>query len=187
MNFPDTVINRRSRRNYVKRPASEDAFLALLEGLAALPDESPPGIPRPADLLTMGLLIGQVEGFEPGFYLLDTVDHKLGCLSKGSLTEKMAAVCLDQKWLANASLHFLFLADLGLLNSRYGPRGYRYALMTAGRLGERLYLLATAMGLGCCGIGAFYDREAIKLLNLDDPWRMLYLVAVGSIKSGERK
>jgi nitroreductase len=55
--------------------------------------------------------------------------------------------------------------------------------MTAGRLGERIYIAATAMGLGCCGIGAFYDSEAVELLDLPSPTRLLYLVAVGAVKS----
>ena len=69
------------------------------------------------------------------------------------------------------------------MEERWGPRGYRYALLTAGRLGERLYLTATALGLGCCGIGAFYDQEAADLLGLNPDSKMLYLVAVGPVKS----
>jgi nitroreductase len=55
-------------------------------------------------------------------------------------------------------------------------------MLAAGRMGERLYLLATAMGLGCCGIGAFYDQEAAHLLGLNSHSRLLYLVGVGKIK-----
>jgi SagB-type dehydrogenase family enzyme len=182
MTFPDSVINRRSRRNYVKKPVSQDAFLALLEGLGDPSEMTPEGFNRQADLLSLGLLIGQVEGFDPGFYLLDPYHFKLDRLSQGSLAEAMAGICLDQKWLANAAVHFLFLADLESLDKRFGPRGYRYAMMTAGRLGERLYLLAAALGLGCCGIGAFYDLEALELLKLDENSRLLYLVAVGPYK-----
>jgi SagB-type dehydrogenase family enzyme len=94
----------------------------------------------------------------------------------------MAHICLDQAWLANAAVHFLFLANLNLVDKHFGVRGYRYAMMHAGRLGERLYLMATAMGLGCCGIGAFYDEEAMELLHLNQNSRLLYLVALGPIK-----
>jgi SagB-type dehydrogenase family enzyme len=95
----------------------------------------------------------------------------------------MTRICLDQAWLAQAAVHFLFMSNLGQLDEQWGPRGYRYALMTAGRMGERLYLTATALGLGCCGIGAFYDQEAANLLDLNQDSRMLYLVAVGPVKS----
>jgi len=56
-------------------------------------------------------------------------------------------------------------------------------MMTAGRMGERLYLSATAMGFGCCGIGALYDEEAAQLLGLQGASRLLYLVAVGAVKA----
>jgi nitroreductase len=48
-----------------------------------------------------------------------------------------------------------------------GPaRGYRHALIEAGMVGERAYLAATALGLGVCGIGAFFDDELSALLAL---------------------
>jgi hypothetical protein len=40
-----------------------------------------------------------------------------------------------------------------------------------------------AMGLDCCGIGGFYDNEVAELLKLNQESRLLYLVAVGPIKS----
>ncbi len=55
-------------------------------------------------------------------------------------------------------------------------------MMNAGRWGQRLYLGATALGAGCCGIGALYDTEARNLLSLNAGSSLLYLVAVGPIK-----
>ena len=55
-------------------------------------------------------------------------------------------------------------------------------MLTAGRLGQRLYVAAEAMGLGCCGIGALYDSEAMEMLGLNQTSRLLYLVAVGNVK-----
>jgi nitroreductase len=39
------------------------------------------------------------------------------------------------------------------------------------------------MGLGCCGVGAFYDEEAAKLLGLNKASSLLYLVAIGPVTS----
>jgi nitroreductase len=55
-------------------------------------------------------------------------------------------------------------------------------MLTAGRLGQRIYLSAAAMRLGCCGIGAFYDDEAARMLGLNDQSHLLYLVAVGPLR-----
>jgi nitroreductase len=120
---------------------------------------------------------------EPGFYLLDFAKKSVGLVTPGQFIEKMAHVCLDQMWLKNAAMHFLFLADTDLLDHTWGARGYRYAMLRAGQLGQRLYVSATAMGVGCCGIGAFYDEEAARLLGLNKASSLLYLVAIGPVNS----
>jgi SagB-type dehydrogenase family enzyme len=180
--YAQSVFRRRSKRNFVPERLPSQTFGALLEGLSL----EIPGVSQvPEEFnssLTLGLLTGSVEGVDPGFYLFDKNNFKLGLIKEGRFTQAMARVCLDQMWLAQASVHFLFLGSPEELDNHGGPRGYRYVMMTAGRMGERLYLLATALELGCCGIGAFYDQEAADLLGLDEGYRLLYLVAVGIIK-----
>ena len=85
--------------------------------------------------------------------------------------------------MGSASLHFVFMSNMTLLEEAWGPRGYRYAMLTAGLMGERLYIGASALGLGCCGIGAFYDGEASRLLGLNESSRVLYVVSLGILKS----
>ena len=42
-----------------------------------------------------------------------------------------------------------------------GPaRGYRHAFIEAGLVGERIYIEASAGGLGVCAVGAFYAAMA---------------------------
>jgi len=74
------------------------------------------------------------------------------------------------------------MANLDQIDQYLGARGYRYAMLNAGRAGQRVYLAATALGYGACGIGALYDDEASKMLSLNDQSALLYLVAVGSTK-----
>jgi SagB-type dehydrogenase family enzyme len=174
--YPDCLFMRRSRRNFVERPVQKDQMAGLVQALCVSDrDEND-------EILYAGFLSGPVEGMTPGFYLLDRKGRTSGIVREGAFIQAMARICLDQGWLANAGLHFLFLANLALVDEIRGPRGYRSAMMTAGRLGQRLYLAATAMGLGCCGIGAFYDGEARELLGLNENSRLLYLVAVGVVK-----
>jgi SagB-type dehydrogenase family enzyme len=141
------------------------------------PDSNPCATP-----VATGFLVGHVEGFDQGYYRYAGESGMYGLLESGFFVEKMAAICLDQQWLANAGALFLFMANLKALDDSCGARGYRYAMMEAGILGQRLYLGSTALGLGCCGIGAFYDAEAGDLLSLNDDSYLLYLVALGNIK-----
>lgn len=183
MGYTESVYRRRSRRNFMRKPMSRDSLAAMLESLSASFMGETGGLSGHQSCLCQGLLIGSTEGWIPGFYLWDHSKASIGIVTHGSLMSRMARSCLDQTWLGNAAVHFLFITNLHMIDELWGPRGYRYAMVTAGRLGERLYLTATAMGLGCCGIGAFYDIEVTELLNLNQESRLLYLVAVGPIKS----
>jgi SagB-type dehydrogenase family enzyme len=52
--------------------------------------------------------------------------------------------------------------------------------MDAGHIGQSLYLAATAMNLGCCTVGAFYDEEVDRLIGIDGKKEIsVYLGAVG--------
>ena len=135
--------------------------------------------------LFVGILLFSGACFSQGTWYgnqLDTTQRAWGKVRDGLFTDQMARICLDQMWMAHAAVHFVFLSNLEAVDAIWGPRGYRYAMLMAGRLGERLYLMAEAMGLGCCGIGAFYDDEAAQLLGLNEQTRLVYLVAAGPLK-----
>jgi SagB-type dehydrogenase family enzyme len=176
IDYPDAVFRRRSRRNFVKKALSKQGMDTLLRSVCRR-DGSPYD-----QSVAVGFLVGQVEGLEPGFYLLDGNKESWASVSSGQFMARSTSICLDQAWLVNAAVHFLFLANLEVLDKTWGPRGYRYAMLTAGRIGQRLYIAAEAMGMGCCGIGALYDGEAMEMLGLNQSSRLLYLVAVGNVK-----
>ena len=182
--YGETVSRRRSSRNFVKRPLSEACLTALLDALCAggygKEAEATFG-PHPS--IAIGFLVGNAEGYDPGFYLLDTASRSQAVVHQGFFLDQMAHICLDQMWAAHAAIHVVFLSNLVVVDRIWGARGYRYVMITAGQLGERLYLMAAAMGLGCCGIGAFYVAEAAALLKLNPGSRLLYLVAVGPTAS----
>ncbi|BBO69258.1 hypothetical protein DSCA_31880 [Desulfosarcina alkanivorans] len=173
---------RRSRRNFLSASVSRAdlmSFLDLVTGHMGAASAMPPSC---RSALATGFLAGSGMPVSPGFYLLDPDARRLGCVSGGGFTESMARACLDQMWLKHAGLHLLFMTDLDALDRTWGPRGYRYAMIEAGRLGQQVYLAATAMGWGACGIGAIYDREAADLLDLSDDGALLYLVGAGPVK-----
>ncbi len=179
--YSDAVRTRRSSRNFVKHPMGRDCLDGLVDAVCASGD---PCAPAEADLGSVhaGFLAASVEGLDSGFYLIDRTRRRIGRVRPGSLIEPMVQVCLGQEWLANCAAHLIFMTNPEALETIWGSRGYRYAMLTAGRLGQRIYLAATAMKLGCCGIGAFFDQEAATLLGLGQGSRMLYLLGVGHIR-----
>lgn len=177
-----SLYGRRSMRNYVPETMEKSGLHALLEYICAADDLTGPVDEIQKDILCLGFLAQQVQGIEPGAYLIDRRDMSYARYKKGSLISQMAHICLDQQWLAGAAMHFFMSVNLEQLDRVFGPRGYRYALLTSGRLGQKIYIAATAIGFGCCGIGAFYDNEAKQLLGLDQNSEMIYLLSVGPVK-----
>jgi SagB-type dehydrogenase family enzyme len=186
LNYSETIFKRRSKRNFVPKPIARNHLNYLLTLLCRSADSMIGIHPDMALSASIGFLAGNVEGFDPGFYLLDSESQKTGRVFSGNIIEKMASVCLDQAWLKHAAIHFVFMSNLEILEKQWGARGYRYAMLTAGRLGHAVYLGATALGLGACGIGAIYDNEARLLLGLNDASALLYLVAAGHVAGNTR-
>ena len=178
--YPEAVFRRRSRRNFIGEPMPLSVFHSILNVLCAKE-----AVTRTfyGHRLCIGFVAGGVESLDSGLYLLDRERAAIGLVRPGHFIDQMSHACLDQGWLARAALHFLFMADMEALDRKWGARGYRYAMMMAGSMGERLYLAASSLGLGCCGIGAFYDREVVELLDLSGGSRVLYVVAVGPVKA----
>jgi SagB-type dehydrogenase family enzyme len=187
MSYAEAVLKRRSMRNFVREELAADCMAALLTSLCS--DIGAQGYSKPtgSDVVSVGLLAGNVEGIEAGFYLLDRHNESIRPVCRGDMVDRMAHICLDQSWMANCAVHFLFLTNFELLQQSRGLRGYRHAMLSAGRLGQRIYVAATSMRLGCCGIGAFYDEEAVEWLALNGQSRLLYLVAVGPVKKWSGK
>lgn len=178
----ESMLLRRSRRNFVPIPMLTSQAMHLMQSLCPNRGQAEDEGFVYNECITPGIAAINIEAFDPGIYLLDTREKAYSLVSGSSSGEKVARVCLDQEWLKNGSLHFLFMANLRQVDRHLGARGYRYAMLNAGRAGQRIYLAATALGLGACGIGAIYDAEARQMLALNDESSLLYLVAVGSVR-----
>jgi SagB-type dehydrogenase family enzyme len=183
IDYAHLLWQRRSRRNFIPMSDSMDGFTTFV-GLMARHLRAASRMPLPCrSAIAIGFLIGTGMPIPPGVYLLDPKAQRLGCVLDGRLSEPMAAACLDQMWLKHAAVHLLLMTDLPALDRNWGPRGYRYAMIEAGRIGQQAYLAATASGWGVCGIGAIYDREAASLLGLAADGALLYLVGAGPVKA----
>ncbi len=122
LNYHEAFFQRRSRRNFVPKELSYPCLSSLLECLhiAKIEQDSDPEIVTGT---SVGVIIGNAEGYESGFYLADDSGISLQMLHQGRLAHLMAHICLDQNWMANAAAHFLFIADLEKVDQYWGPRG----------------------------------------------------------------
>ncbi|MCF8075164.1 MAG: SagB family peptide dehydrogenase [Desulfotignum sp.] len=185
LSFFYAVTHRRSRRNFSSLNLTEPMWAAFLNRVFTRifsgldPDETGASA---TGFLEMAMISQNMEGLTPGLYSFSWDGATLACRQTRVLAGDLARVCLDQAWISRAAMNFLIVADLAAMESALGARGYRYVMMHAGRVGQRLYMAAQELGLGCCGIGAMYDKEAVALLGLNPGSVLLYAVSAGPVK-----
>ena len=121
-----------------------------------------------------------ISGLNAGLYHFDAEHFALDRLTEQDAAEAVAQGCLDQKFMAQAAVVFLWTGVFRRAMSKYGDRGMRYILLDAGHICQNLLLAAEAVGCGGCPIGAFYDSELNQLLQIDgEEESLLYAAAVG--------
>jgi len=178
ISFRDVVRSRRSKRNYVDTSPGEGVLGELLSLAFSADGNRLFQAPGPE----VDLVLGGGTELEAGIYRLYPHAGRMMRMRQGDFRDALSRVCLNQTWIRKASMVFAFHADLTDLEDRYGPRVFRYVMIKSGRMAQRIYLAASALNLGACGIGAFYDEEGEQLLGLSRPSALLYLVSVGPVK-----
>ncbi len=90
---------------------------------------------------------------------------------------------LIRKEFQNAGLFIIMTGFFGRSTVKYGARAYPLTLMEAGHIGQNIYLISSALHLGCCAIGGFSNYEIDKVLDIDGVNESsLYMFAVGKEK-----
>jgi len=172
-NLWEVLLHRRSIREYSKVPLSMEELSNLLwatQGItvnASYPwyrTAPSAGALHPIDTY---LVVNRVEGLEAGICFLRVQDFSLEVRNKGDFSRQIARAALDQEMAQAAAVVFVWVAVIGRSRQKYRQRAYRYVYLDCGHLGQNLYLAATAMDLGCCGIAAFYDDEVNELVGVD--------------------
>lgn len=185
--LPEVVARRRSVREYARRPMSLDELSSLLAYSAGITDVRDPtlafrAVPSSGALypIELYLVIFDVTGLVPGVYHYGVERHELVLLSSGDFRREVFQAALAQEMIWSASLVMVMTALFARVQWKYLDRSYRYALLEAGHLGQNVYLAATALGLGPCGIGAFFDDDLNRLLGVDGyDEATVYVMAVG--------
>jgi SagB-type dehydrogenase family enzyme len=141
--------------------------------------------PLPADFagtrfIQLFLYAHRVDGLPPGIYRFLAEHAELEQIKSGDQRVAAAGLSLGQDLAGNACVTFSMIGNLDRAAHTYGDRGYRYAHFEAGAIGHRFYLAAEALGLGGTGIGAFYDDEVHRHLNLlPNQGQVVYHFAIG--------
>lgn len=144
----------------------------------------PLGAHRESPLLAPGALTHHVvalavDGILPGVYALDPHDLTLSPRRGGDFRHDLQSVGLGQDLAHDCAFALVTTADMAALVEAYGDRGYRYACMDCGQVGQRIQLWAVHRDLGSSGIGGYFDDLANEMLGLPLGHGVLYLTVVG--------
>jgi SagB-type dehydrogenase family enzyme len=137
---------RRSARGFDAHAMSDTVILELM------------GVKAHASLEIVTIVL-QAHSMHCGVY------RNGNCIQEGDFVFEVVHLLLEQRFIAGANMVLLIYAENFSAHSH----------TQAGIYAQELYLACEHLGIGCSGIGAFYDNEAIHWS--DNP--LLYAVAIG--------
>jgi len=157
--YPEACRARRSALDFVGGSISAAQLAALLDFAAPL------GV-------NLWLYVHGVDDVEPGAYRWWPASRSLHLRRSGPQRVVASGLSLGQDLAGNSCVTFSITADL--------RPGYRAAFINAGRVGQRLYIAAESLGLRATGIGAFFDDQVHRYLDIDtETEQVVYHFAIG--------
>jgi len=109
----------------------------------------------------------RVEGLAKGVYYYDVANHALARLRAGSFLGEVARALERSGGVENSAAAILLSNVFGRYSWRYANRGYRYALIDTGHIGENLRLAAASAELAEGAWLRFHDDLLNSLLRVD--------------------
>ncbi len=185
----ETFKKRRSERNFKSSPLETDQFYGLIFASQGVTQKHGDYLLRTAPSagalypFETYIMVNRVEGIDTGIYYLNIYKNHLMQLSDKNLSRQLSSSCLDQTMVAESAAVFIWTAVPGKSQWKYNERAYRYIYLDAGHVCQNLSLAATALELGCCSIGAFFDDEVNRIIGVDGiKETAIYLAVIGNIK-----
>ena len=184
-----SLANRRSERNTTKDPLSEGDLSKVLwaaqgvtarAGMHLLRTAPSAGALYPFETY---VYVHRVDGIDQGIYHFDVMAFALEKLRDGDFNRDITAASLGQPVVQKAAVVVIWTAMMLRCMAKYRERAVRYIGMDLGHVCQNVQLAATAMGLGSCPIGAFYDDDMNGLIGVDgEEETVLYMVTVGKLR-----
>jgi len=146
----------------------------LLEAANGVTGRGPGGVALRAAPSAGALYAGEiyvacerVQGLAPGLYYYSPLSRSLARLREGPQLAELQAG-LEEPGRAQAAAAAVLLTNVfDRYRWRYANRGYRYALIDSGHIGENLRLATTSAGLAEWGPLRFHDDRLNSLLGAD--------------------
>lgn len=185
LSVEEAIAKRRSERSFnADLPLAKEQLFQILwaaQGITGDEKRSAPsaGATYPLEIYAV---VGKVEGLEAGVYRYIPKNHSIELHLSGDRRKELAVASLNQKFIADAPLVIVITAEYERTTKRYGERGIQYVHIEVGHVGQNIYLQAESLGLGTVAVGAFYDDEVTRVLNLPENHAPLYVMPIGYVR-----
>jgi SagB-type dehydrogenase family enzyme len=180
----ELLMRRRSDKADVPRPLGASQLSAVLAACYASGPDGRRPVPSGGGLYPLELYVvaAAVNGVERGVYHFHPFRsrlYRLAPLDWNAVRDALAAPEL----LERTSALLVVAAMFSRTRFKYGPRGYRFALLEAGHLAQNALLAATDLGVPALPVGGFFDRRLDAVVGADGlEEASVYAIALG----GER-
>ena len=165
----ETLLNRRSVREYADRPLTLEHVSQLLWSAQGITTGwGGRTAPSAGALypLEVYLAVGDVEKLAIGVYKYKPERHELTKVNDNDLRGELAVAALGQSSVNEGAIVIIIAAVYERTTKKYGDRGVRYVHMEAGHAAQNVYLQAAALDLGMVTVGAFHDSSGKFILGL---------------------
>lgn len=126
------------------------------------------------------VIANRVEELESGVYHYNIESHLLEKLKIGDFGQNLIQGALEQEMCGTAPIVLIWTGIFLRSKWKYGQRAYRYVYLDAGHIAQNLAISATSIGLGSCQIGAFFDDEINKIIEINGiDESVVYMSVVG--------
>jgi SagB-type dehydrogenase family enzyme len=148
------IVQRRSIRAFNGGGIPKKSFESIIQGVFDFAKEHE---------ITIYYTLHDVENYEIGLYKNETL------MQKGNFRSKSRYLSLEQNLGGQSGVTFYFTFN--------AKESYQKAYILCGFLGQIIYLKCELEGIGCSGIGAYYDEEVRKFLGTKED--VFYVMAIG--------
>lgn len=148
------ILDRRSIRAFHQLPIAKEDFEFIVENIFSFASKHN---------IDIYYTLHRVAGMEQGIYKEDTL------IAQGDFSQRSRYLALEQNLGGESAVTFYFTSN--------EKEKYQKVNILSGFLGQIIYLKSELKGIGCSGIGAYYDQEVQEFLKTNN--NILYLLAIG--------
>ncbi|MBI2635301.1 MAG: SagB/ThcOx family dehydrogenase [Parcubacteria group bacterium] len=187
----DAILKRKTEREFSARPVSKEILGTLLfwsmgilhkseDGKNILHRPYPSGGARyPVELYAV---VFRGEDLEKGAYHYNFKEHALEEIWHSDVSKIAEALPYEFAKNAAALIFLSFIGDRTM--KKYGNLGYKFGMLEAGHIGQNIYLIGAAVGLGILALGGVDYEVVQKELDLDEEETVFYQLSLGWPKRG---